>query len=178
MKFCLPISIFSVSLALVGCSSAPSASNYGQYMNDPAVHHGASADIASQLANKAAWKNIKVTQMTSVRKLPNGDYATGPSAGVLTVRAVLVNAGDKPAQGNWRCRFYDSNNLPLYEAVSNQTASGPNALGWHQMVVYPVTSKTQTADANVIHCQAANSLAVTAHIEFHDTSNDITVYHR
>ena len=178
MKLQLPIVIFSASLILVGCTSTPSASNYGQYMNDPAVQHGASGDISSQLANKAAWDNVKIAQMTSVRKLPNGHYATNPSAGVLAIRAVLVNSGDKPVQGNWRCRFYDSNNMPLYEKASNQVASGPNALGWHQMVLYPVTSKTQTADANVIHCQAANSLAVKSHIEFHDTSNDITVYHR
>jgi hypothetical protein len=174
------------STMLVGCATTPTADNYQSYVNDPNIQHGASGNIDSMMSNQAAWNNIKITQMTSVRRMPSqagqhhsdANYATGPSTGLLSVRAVLVNSGEKPAQGNWRCRFFDSNGMPLYEKQSNQTATTATGLGWHSMVVYPLTSKTQTADANVIHCQAGDSKATTYRIEFHDTQNDITVYHR
>lgn len=178
MKLNLTVLTLCSSLFLASCASTPNADNYGQYMNDPQAAHGASGDIDSQLANKAAWNNIKATEMTSVRRLANGNYSTSPSQGMLTIRAVLVNSGNKPAQGNWRCRFFDSNNLPLYEKQSNQPATTSDGLGWHEMVVYPIALKSQTADANVIHCKAIDSKAVTSRVEFHDTSNDITVYHR
>lgn len=178
MKLSFVIPVLCSSMLLASCASNPSADNYGQYMNNPNVAHGASGNIDSQLANKAAWNNVKATEITSVRRTPTGAYAANPNTGVLTVRAVLVNSGNAPAQGNWRCRFFDSNNLPLYEAQSNQMAKKADDLGWHTMVVYPLRSKSQTADANVIHCKALTANAVTSRIEFHDTSNDITVYHR
>ncbi|MBX9704754.1 MAG: hypothetical protein K5Q00_00740 [Gammaproteobacteria bacterium] len=164
------------SLVMAGCTTTPTASNYSQYMNDPQVQGGGSGDASAQIVNKAAWNNVQATQMTSVRRMPDGSYSTDPSAGVLTVRAVILNSGTQPAQGNWRCRFFDSNNMPLYETKSNQQAKTPTGLGWHSMVVYPVASKSQTDDANVINCQAADSKAVNYRIEFHDTENDITVY--
>lgn len=170
--------IAAIVTVLAGCSSAPTASNYGNYMNDPQVAHGPSADMNAQIANKAAWNDVQVTQMTSVRRLPNGNYSVNPSEGLLTIRAVLINSGDQPVQGNWRCRFFDSNNIPLYEKASNATATKPTGLGWHQMVVYPVTSKTQTDDANVVHCVARDAMATNYRVEFHDTQNDITVYQR
>lgn len=174
------------SLLVAACATTPDADNYNQYMNDPNVQHGASGNVDSMMSNQAAWNNVTITKMTSVRRMPtkpgehhsDSNYAAGPSTGLLTVRAVLVNSGNKPAQGNWRCRFFDSNGLPLYEKQSNQPAKTPMGLGWHSMVVYPVTSKTQTADANVINCQALDAKATTYRVEFHDTQNDITVYHR
>ena len=57
-------------------------------------------------------------------------------------------------------------------------ASSDTGLGWHTMVVYPLSSKSQTADANVINCKAIDNQAVESRIEFHDTSNDITIYKR
>lgn len=173
----LKLSVIALtSVVLAGCASTPTASNYTQYMNDPQVQGGGSGDSSAQIVNKAAWNDVQATEMTSVRRMPNGDYATDPSSGLLNVRAVLLNTGTQPAQGNWRCRFFDSNNMPLYEAKSNQTATTPTGLGWHQMVVYPAASKSQTDDANVINCRAADSKAVNYRIEFHDTQNDITVY--
>lgn len=163
---------------LAACSSTPTASNYNNYMNNPTVKAGASDDMDNQIANKAAWNKVEVTQMVSLRRLADGSYSTDPSAGVLNVRAVLVNSGNAPVQGNWRCKFYDSNNMPLYEDASNQVASSAEGLGWHRMIVYPLVSKSQTADANVVNCKAADGLATNYQVEFHDTSNDITVYNR
>ena len=163
---------------LAGCSSTRTASNYNSSMNTPDVKSGAADSIDSQVANKRAWNAVEVTQMTSVRRTTDGNYASDANSGVLTVRAVLVNSGDSPVQGNWRCRFFDSNNLPLYEDASNQVATSATGLGWHRMIVYPVKSNMQTDDANVINCKASDNLATNYRVEFHDTSNDITVYKR
>ncbi len=172
------VSLLGMTLVMTGCATTPNVSNYEQYMNEPQVQHGGAGSIDAQISNQKAWNAVKVAQMTSVRRLPDGNYSTNPSKGLLTVRAVLINSGQQPTQGNWRCRFFDSNNLPLYAQKSSQSATTPTGLGWHSMVVYPITSKTQTADANVIHCQALDSKAVNYRVEFHDTQNDITVYHR
>lgn len=179
MKFKFPLVAMSV-LVLAGCASQPTASNYNNYMNAPQVKQGASGDINDQIANKAGWNKVEVTQMTSVRRLENGDYSADPAGGFLTVRAVLVNSGNTPVQGNWRCLFFDSNNMPLYENASNQQAGNNNqhGLGWHRMVVYPLSSKSQTNDANVVNCKAPTSLATNYRVEFHDTGNDITVYNQ
>lgn len=173
----LPLAV-AATLALAGCSSTPSASNYNSYMNSPTVKNGDVGQVDSQIANKAGWNAVQVTQMASVRKLPDGSYATNPAEGLLTVRAVLVNSGTSPVQGNWRCKFYDSNNMPLYEDLSNAVAKNDKGLGWHRMVVYPLSSKSQTDDANVVNCVAPDSLATNYRVEFHDTSNDITVYNK
>jgi hypothetical protein len=172
------IATIATTVLLVGCSSTRTASNYNSSMNAPNVKSGASDSIDSQVANKSAWNQVEVTQMTSVRRLADGNYAPDANSGMLTVRAVLVNSGDTPIQGNWRCLFFDSNNLPLYEDASNQMASTATGLGWHRMIVYPVKAKMQTVDANVVNCQAENNLATNYRVEFHDTSNDITVYKR
>ena len=171
-------SVVAISVLLAACSSRVTPSNYNESMNAPDVKSGATDSIDSQVANKRGWNKVEVTQMTSVRRLADGNYATGSTQGMLTVRAVIVNAGDSPVQGNWRCMFYDSNNLPLYEEASNQVATTSTGLGWHRMIVYPVASGTQTADANVINCKADDSLATNYRVEFHDTGNDVTVYKR
>ncbi len=172
------LSIACASVLLASCASTPTANNYNTYMNNPTAQAGAAADVNGQISNQAAWNAVKVTQMTEVRRTKTGGYATNPSEGLLTVRAVLVNTGNAPIQGNWRCRFFDSNNLPLYETQSDQPAQTDKGLGWHTMVVYPLQSKSQTSDANVINCQATTPLATNYRVEFHDTSNDITVYKR
>lgn len=178
MKFKIML-VALATVALAGCASKPTANNYNSYMNAPTVKSGATDSIDSQIANKAAWNKVEVTQMTSVRK-QDGNYATDADSGVLVVRAVLVNSGDTPVQGNWRCRFFDSNGLPLYEKASNQLADPdePMGLGWHRMIVYPLSSKSQTDDANVVNCKARDKFATNYRVEFHDTSNDITVYKR
>jgi hypothetical protein len=167
------------SVVLAGCIPNPTASNYNDYMNTPQAKAGTTATIDGQLANKAAWNKIEVTQMSLLRTLPDGSYAQDNTQGMLTVRATLVNSGDTPVQGNWRCKFYDSNNLPLYESESNKIATDPNGIGWHQnMIVYPLKSKSQTDDANVINCKAQDSRATNYRVEFHDTANDVTIYKR
>jgi hypothetical protein len=175
MKYKVPLILLMVA-AIAGCSSKPTASNYNSYMNQPEVKHGNVGEIDSQIANKAAWNQVTVTQMASVRKLVDGTYTTNPNQGILTVRAVLVNKGDTPVQGNWRCKFYDSNNMPVYEDESNEVAKSDIGLGWHRMIVYPLSSKSQTDDANVVNCKAKDSTATNYRVEFHDTSNDITIY--
>lgn len=164
--------------ALTACSSEPTAENYAEVMNTPTIKSGESSEIDANLANKNAWNEVTVTQMTAVRRLPDGHYAPDANMGVLTVRAVLVNEGDTPVQGNWRCRFFDSNGLPLYEDENNLVAKTPTGLGWHRMIVYPVKSRMQTDEANVIRCQAEDTLATDYRVEFHDTSNDVKVYKR
>lgn len=178
VKNLLVVGVVATAALLASCSSTRTAGNYNSTMNTPDVKSGASDSIDSQVANKRAWNEVEVTQMTSVRRLADGNYATDSNSGVLTVRAVLVNSGDTPVQGNWRCRFFDSNNLPLYEDASNQVATSETGLGWHRMIVYPVKAKMQTDEANVVNCKAADNLATNYRVEFHDTSNDITVYKR
>jgi hypothetical protein len=178
LKTFLTVSIVATAAVLAGCSSTRTADNYNSTMNAPDAKSGTSESMSSQLANKRAWNAIEVTQMTSVRRLADGNYAPDNNSGVLTVRAVLVNSGDTPTQGNWRCNFFDSNNLPLYEDASNEIATSATGLGWHRMIVYPVNSRSQTVDANVVNCKAADNLATNYRVEFHDTSNDITIYKR
>jgi hypothetical protein len=168
----------ALALALAGCTGTPSAGNYSEVMNTPDVKSGAKADAEDKIANKRAWNEIEVTQITAVKRSEDGHYATDPNKGVLNVRAVLVNSGDSPVQGNWRCRFFDSNGIPLYEDASNEVATSPQGLGWHRMIVYPVKSRMQTDEANEIRCKAADSFATEYRVEFHDTSNDITIYER
>jgi hypothetical protein len=164
------------ALFLAACSTKPTVNNYNTYMNTPEVKSGSASSIDGQLANKPGWNAIKVTEMSLHRTLPDGSYATDATHGVLTVRANLINSGDTPVQGNWRCIFFDSNNLPLYETQSNQVTTEAQGLGWHLMVVYPLSAKSRTYDANVINCKAADPLATNYRVEFHDTANDITVY--
>jgi hypothetical protein len=173
-----PIAVLVASLSLVACSSKPTANNYNDYMNAPTLKSGATGSVDSQIVNKPGWNKIEATQISLVRTFPDGSYATDPSQGVLTVRATLVNTGNSPVQGNWRCNFFDSNHMKLYEAESNQVATTDTGLGWHRMIVYPLQSKNQTYDANVINCKASDSLATNYRVEFHDTANDITVYKR
>lgn len=170
--------ILTASLLTIGCSTTPSASNYGKYMNQPEIQNGDEAKIDEKKLNQKAWSEVEITKMTSVRRMADGSYATNPHEGLMHVRAVLVNEGDRPIQGHWRCKFYDSNNLPLNEEETNQNATSDEGLGWHTMVVYPVKSKSQRDDANVIKCVAPSKLASNYRIEFHDTSNDITEYTR
>jgi hypothetical protein len=178
LKNLLAIGVVMTVAVLAGCSTTRTAGNYNSSMNAPDAKSGDSQSIDSQVANKSAWNTVEVTQMTSLRRLADGNYAPDANSGMLTVRAVLLNSGDTPTQGNWRCLFFDSNNLPLYEDASNQVATTATGLGWHRMIVYPVKAKMQTVDANVVHCQAADNLATNYRVEFHDTSNDITVYKR
>ncbi|AUR52160.1 hypothetical protein [Aquella oligotrophica] len=161
-----------------GCSTTPSADNYGKYMNQPEVQNGDEGKINEKKLNQQAWSEVEITKMTSVRRMADGSYSNNPHEGLMHVRAVLVNEGDRPIQGHWRCKFYDSNNLPLNEEENNRNASHDEGLGWHTMVVYPVKSKSQRDDANVIKCMAPSKLATNYRIEFHDTSNDITEYTR
>lgn len=178
LKNILAVGVVITAATLASCSSTRTASNYNSTMNTPDVKSGASDSIDGQMANKRAWNAVTVTQMTSTRRTADGNYASDANQGVLTVRAVLVNEGDTPIQGNWRCRFFDSNGLPLYEDASNQNATTADGLGWHRMVVYPVKANMQTDDANVVNCKAENNLATNYRVEFHDTSNDVTVYKR
>lgn len=177
-KISLVLATVITVAVLASCSSTRTASNYNQSMNAPDAKSGDTGSIDQQMANKSAWNQVEVTQMTQTRRLPDGNYAPDANSGVLTVRAVLVNSGNTPIQGNWRCLFFDSNNLPLYEDPSNQMATTATGLGWHRMIVYPVKAKMQTVDANVVNCQAADNLATNYRVEFHDTSNDVTVYKR
>jgi hypothetical protein len=172
-----PIALVT-TLILAGCTTKPTVNNYNTYMNSPEVKSGSSGAIDAQIANKAAWNDIKITEMSLHRTLKEGSYSTDSTQGVLTVRANLVNSGNTPVQGNWRCNFFDSNNLPLYADSNNQVALNEQSLGWHRMIVYPLSSKSQIYDANVIHCKADDSLATNYRVEFHDTANDITVYKR
>ena len=178
MKLNLKLLALVAAVALAACSSKPTANNYNSYMNTPEVKSGASGSIDSQIANKAAWNKVEVTQLSLRRTLPDGSYSSDSTQGVLTVRATLVNSGDTPVQGNWRCHFFDSNGISLYEAENKQVASDDVGLGWHRMILYPLQSKTQTYDANVINCKAIDSLATEYRVEFHDTANDITIYKR
>jgi hypothetical protein len=166
------------TLFLAACSSTPTVDNYHKQMNTPQLKSGSAGAVDDQVVNKAGWNKIAVTQMSSHRTLEDGHYSTDPSQGVLTVRASLVNDGTTPVQGNWRCKFYDSNNMPLYETASNQVATDSDSLGWHRMIVHPLKSKSQTHESNVVYCKALDPYAVNYRIEFHDTANDITVYKR
>ncbi len=175
MKFKLSL-VALATMTLVACTPKPTVNNYVTYMNAPPVKSGDVGSVNNQVLNKSAWNSVAITQMTSIRKLPDGSYTQDQTQGVLTVRAVLVNSAATPVQGNWRCKFYDSNNLPLDEDATNQMATTPDGLGWHTMVVFPVDLKSQTDQPNVINCKATTPLATNYRIEFHDTANDITIY--
>ena len=170
------IIILGSGLLLMGCSTAPTVNNYTTYMNEPVVKHGDDSPIADKLLNKPAWNEIKVAGMQSYRKLDDGSYADKPQDGILNVRATIVNSGKSPVQASWRCKFYDSNNVALEDDLNDERATTTAGLGWHTMVVYPLTSKSQTDEANLIRCVAPDAAATNYRIEVHDTANDVTVY--
>lgn len=172
----LKITSLALAIPLVCCASKPTADNYAKYMNQPEVQNGDVSKISEKKLNQQAWNSVEITKMTSVRRFADGSYSSDPQQGLLYVRAVLVNEGDQPIQGHWRCKFYDSNNLPVNEDENNQIANSDTGLGWHTMVVFPVTAKSQRDDANVIRCIAPSKYATNYRIEFHDTANDITEY--
>jgi hypothetical protein len=174
LKFGLCVSI--TGLILVGCSTAPTVNNYSTYMNQPTVKNGDSGTIENKQLNKPAWNELEVAGMHSYRQMPDGSYAYNPHDGLLYVRASVVNSGTTPVQAKWRCKFYDSNNIPLYDEQNDERATSAMGLGWHTMIAYPLKSKSQTDDANLIRCVAPEARATEYRIEAHDTANDITIY--
>jgi hypothetical protein len=170
-----------VAVALAGCSSnKPTADNYNKYMNVPELKAGSTGSIDEQIANKPAWNDVKVANLVLRRTLEDGSYSPDNKQGILTVTANLINEGKKPVQGYWRCHFVDANGLFLYDAdkSNDQIAVQVDGLGWHSMLLYPALSKTQTYRNYEINCKAIDSFATDYRLEFHDTSNNITVYKR
>lgn len=178
MRKDLKLGILVASIAVLGaCSSTPNADNYQKVMNQPVVQNdGVNGDKAAKQLNKTAWNELKTANIVATRVDKAGNYAAGSAGGYLYVRANIVNEGEKPVQANWRCKFYDSNGIAIGDEQNNQRATEDLGLGWHTMLAYPVTAKSQTDEANLVRCIAPSKLATDFRVEVHDTSNDITVY--
>lgn len=177
MRKLIKLSVVASSILLVvGCSTTPNAKNYAEYMNQPDVKNGDVQNVATKQLNKPAWNDLKISNASSVRRDLDGNYANDPNKGYLFVRANVVNEGKTPVQAKWRCKFYDSNNIALNDEENDQTATTETGLGWHTMVAYPVTAKSQVNEANLVRCIAPTPLATEFRVEVHDTANDITTY--
>ncbi|MDD3265813.1 MAG: hypothetical protein PHC75_01365 [Burkholderiales bacterium] len=169
------LSIVSLG-AIVACSSAPTADNYSQTMNEPAVQNGAVNSKGDKKLNEKAWNNLEVANITSTHVSKDGSYAYNKTEGYLFIRANIVNEGDSPAQAKWRCKFYDSNGIAVGDDDNNKPATNETGIGWHTMLAYPVAASSHTHEENLIRCVAPSKLATEFRVEVHDTANDVTVY--
>lgn len=95
--------------------------------------------------------DVKVVRMTSMRVND-----------LLVAQGYFHNVGTKPAQGYYRCLFFDVNKLPIGEVAA-----------W-KFVTVNVTDDAYGDTA--VKCSASDVEAVDFKIEFSNTASTVTLY--